>query len=655
MNYYLVAPIKVFRQNSDQLTYHSDENLKPGHIVIIPLGKKTIPGVIIKKTKKPDFKTKAIARIIYQTPLPTHLLKAAFWLKQYYATPLPLIFQSMLPSGIDKKRRSSSSAKRAKRNTATNTHLPLNTDQKKVINDIKTNPNSTILLHGITGSGKTNVYIKLSQEKIQHNQSVILLVPEIALTSQLVSNFQTHFNNVILIHSQQSEAERHKTWEQILQSKTPQIIIGPRSALFAPVNNLGLIIIDECHEPSYTQDQSPKYSALRLASFIVKNLNQSDIKLLLGSATPLAQDYYLAQQKNAITRLTRLATQNQKQTSITLIDFKDRQNFTKHRIFSNKFLESISNSLEQKLQTLVFHNRRGSAPLTICEKCAWQALCPNCLLPLTLHSDQFKLICHTCGHTESVPMSCPQCGHANIVHKGFGTKYIEQELKRLFPKAKVARFDADTPTKQQLKTIYQEVRDGNYDILIGTQMIAKGFDFPKLRTLSVIQADSQLSLPDFSSEERTYQLINQVIGRVNRGHQNSEIFIQTFQPNSPVIQFALKNEYDSFYQYILSQRRKAQLPPYTYLLKLSLTYKTESITVKNIKQTKSNIQSIIKRYNLPNTIISQPAPSFHEHTPQGYTWQIIIKSKSRQNLTKILSELSPNPHLHFQLDPPTLL
>ena len=211
MNYYLVAPTKVFRQDSDQLTYQSEEDLNSGHIVLIPLGKKTIPGIVIKQVNKPNFKTRPITKVIYQTPLPGHLVKAAFWLKQYYATPLPIILQSLLPSGIDKKRRKSSIINYPNQKT-TKVPLPLNADQKRAIKDIQSNPNSTVLLHGITGSGKTNIYIKLAQDKFNNNQSVILLVPEIALTSQLVIDFQAHFDDVFLIHSQQTESERHKTW-----------------------------------------------------------------------------------------------------------------------------------------------------------------------------------------------------------------------------------------------------------------------------------------------------------------------------------------------------------------------------------------------------------------------------------------------------------
>ena len=645
MNYYLVAPTKIFRHGSDQLTYACDEQLSPGQIVLIPLGKRQVPGLVLKKTTKPDFETKPIAKIIYDTPLPQHLVDSALWLKDYYATPLPTVLQTMLPAGIDKNRRAKTTKQE---NSEKLNSLPLNSAQKTAIKQIQENQNTTILLHGITGSGKTNIYIKLAQEQTKNQKSTILLVPEIALTSQLVSNFQAHFQNVILMHSQQTESERHQIWQRILESKQPQIIIGPRSALFAPVCNLGLIIIDECHEPSYSQDQSPKYNALRLASFIAK---KNKLKVLLGSATPLIQDFHLAQQKNALITLNELAVKTQNSSQIHLIDFKDRQNFTRHRIFSKPLIESIGNSLQDKLQTLIFHNRRGSAPLTICESCGWQALCPNCLLPLTLHTDNFQLLCHTCGHKERVPISCPECHHSAILHKGFGTKYLEQELRKLFPNAKIARFDADTPSEKQLKATYQEVKDGAYDILIGTQMIAKGFDFPKLKTLGVVQADSQLALPDFSSEERTYQLINQVIGRANRGHQSAEIFIQSFQPNHPSIQHAIKNDYQSFYQYALKKRQKSQLPPLSFLLKLSVTYKTETATIKNIRQ----LKSAITKQAITGVAVSQPMPAFHEHTPQGYTWQLIVKSKSRQKLLDLLAQLPPNPHLHFTLDPPTLL
>lgn len=648
MNYYLVAPIKIFRHGSDQLTYSSDEDLKIGQLVLIPLGSKTVPGLILQKTTKPDFTTKPITKVLYSTPLPTHLISSALWLKDYYATPLPTVLQTMLPAGIEKNRR----AKTEKTHKTKEVALPLNSAQKQALKAIQENPNSTILLHGITGSGKTNIYIKLAQTQIANQKSIILLVPEIALTSQLVANFQSHFSNVILIHSQQTESERHQTWEKILSSDQPQIIIGPRSALFAPVKNLGLIIIDECHEPSYAQDQSPKYNALRLASFIAQ---QEKIKVVLGSATPLIQDYHIAQQKNALIELNELAVKNQSDSQIKLIDFKDRQNFTRHRFISNQLIESIESSLQQKLQTLIFHNRRGSAPLTICSNCGWQALCPNCFLPLTLHADRFQLLCHTCGHYEKVPMSCSDCKHSDILHKGLGTKYLEQEFRKLFPSAKIARFDADTASDKQLKNIYEEVKDGKYDILIGTQMIAKGFDFPKLKTLGVIQADSQLSLPDFSSAERTYQLINQVIGRANRGHQAAEIFIQSYQPDHPSIQFAIKNEYQNFYQDTLKKRQKSQLPPLSFLLKLSVTYKTEAATIKNIRQLKKDLAQLIAKNQFQNISLSQPTPAFHEHTPKGYTWQIVIKAKTRQNLTALLTQLPTNPHLHFALDPPTLL
>ena len=539
MNYYLIAPAKTFHQNDRTLTYASEKSLLPGHIVEIPLGKQSAIGIVSSQTSKPDFETKQILRLIYETPLPAHLIKALFWISDYYRCPLSSVIQAMLPRGITKKRRAPKKEAKTPSIIRQTCENPLNAAQKRAIKEIESNPANTVLLHGITGSGKTNVYIELTKHAIANGQSVILLVPEIALTSQLVHNFKTHFSDVILLHSAQTEAVRHQLWEQSLCATTPQVIIGPRSALFAPIHNLGLIIIDEAHEPAYHQDQNPKYSALRLAAVMAKTV--------LGSATPLITDYYVCKQHKAIAELTELAIQNNKHAKLQIIDLKNRPDFTHSRMLSNQLIASIHDSIDARTQAMIFHNRRGTAPLTICDHCGWQALCPNCFLPLVLHADAFQMRCHTCGRHFPVPTACPECQNAAIHHKGFGTKALEDELHRLFPNARIARFDADTVTNQQLNQIYDQVHAGNYDIIIGTQMIAKGFDFPKLSTLGVVQADAGLSLPDYSSEERTYQLITQVIGRANRGHQDSRIFIQTFQPDSPVVRHACYGNYPEFY------------------------------------------------------------------------------------------------------------
>ena len=645
MKYYLIAPAKTFHSSDNLLTYSSETPLKIGQIVEIPLGRQSTIGIVVKNTTQPDFDTKSITKIIYEQPLPKKLVDALFWLSSYYRCPLSTVIQAALPRGITKNRR----GKLPEAPNITPIDNPLNSAQRAAISAIEENPANTILLHGITGSGKTNIYIELCARTLAKNQSVILLVPEIALTSQLVRNFQQHFKNITLLHSNLTESLRHQLWEKILTDNQPQVIIGPRSALFAPVQDLGLIIIDEAHEPAYHQEQNPKYSASLLAGKLAKTV--------LGTATPLISDYYLCKSHNAVVEVNQLAIESDKHTSISVIDLKDHSDFTKSRILSNQLIESIKASLANHTQSMLFHNRRGTAPMTICDKCGWQALCPNCFLPLVLHADAFQMRCHTCARNFPVPTACPECKNASIHHKGFGTKLIEDELHRLFPSAKIARFDMDTDDDLKLTKIYDEVYRGDYDIIVGTQMIAKGFDFPRLTTLGIVQADAGLSLPDFSSEERTFQLITQVIGRAKRGHQNSNIFIQSFQPDHPIISLASQSDYASFYNYLVQKRQQSKLPPYSFLLKLSVTYKTETATVKNIRTLYKKVIQTAKQLQIPENriVVSPPMPAFHERTSTGYTWQLVIKAKSRQNLLDIFDHLPKNNYLHYDFDPISLL
>ena len=644
MNYYLVAPAKAFNQSENLLTYQSEVKLSIGQIVLIPFGKQQTVGVVVESTTKPTFATKNIISTVYDEPLPKQLIKALFWLTDYYRCPMSTVVQAILPRGITKKRRTVIESL-PKQPRATDN--PLNSAQKRAIKAILQNQANTILLHGITGSGKTNIYIELAKQTLASNQSVIILVPEIALTSQIVRNFRAHFDQISLIHSGQTESLRHQIWQAALQADKPQIVIGPRSALFTPVKNLGLIIIDEAHEPAYQQDQNPKYSALRLASVMAKTI--------LGTATPLISDYYVCKQHDAIVELNQLAIENDNVTTTTIVDLKDRASFTRNRLLSNQLIDSIKQSLATHKQAMIFHNRRGTAPLTICDHCGWQSLCPNCYLPLVLHADSYQMRCHTCGHTETVPTVCPECSNPSIHHKGFGTKYLEQELQKLFPKARIARFDADTDSDQQLTAIYNQVHDGEIDIIVGTQMIAKGFDFPKLSTLGIVQADAGLALPDYSSEERTYELLTQVIGRVTRGHQNTQVFVQTYQPNHPIIALAMNKDYSGLYNYLLQKRKQSSLPPYSFLLKLSLTYKTEKSTVLNARKLYKKIIQNSQKLQLRQVVVTPPMPAFHERSNTGYTWDIVVKAKSRSNLLQLFDSLDKSPYLHFELDPISLL
>lgn len=644
--FYEVIPRKVFGKRSGFLTYSSDEPLLPGQIVVIPLGKGTSIGVVYKKVVQPDFPTKRIIKLLYSTPLPEHILKTVVWMSEYYMIPLPLALGMMLPIGIEKTRRK---AHDNPQKTEQNLKLPiveLNTAQKNALLGLQKAPGSTKLLRGVTGSGKTNIYLEMAKNALKQQKSTILLVPEIALTSQLVRVFEEFFGQkVILIHSGKTESERHQIWEKILESSEPNIIIGPRSALFTPVRDLGLIIIDECHESSYFQENAPKYSAGRIASFMAKTLG---IDCIEGSATPLVTDYYLAKSHDSLVSLDEKAIKTAKEPKIKIIDLKNRANFTKNRYFCTELLDSIEDNLKNHRQTLIFHNRRGSSPLSICEDCGEELLCPHCFLPLTLHADTFELLCHTCGYKQKVPRSCPNCGGINILHKGFGTKLLESELKRLFKNARVARFDGDNTKSETLNSQYDEVKNGSIDIIIGTQTVAKGLDLPKLTTVGTVQADAGLSLPDYSSKERVFELITQVIGRVGRGHQEkAEVFIQTFRPDSEILALAAKNDYCSFAELSLADRKKATLPPFAFLAKLEISYKTEKLAVQRIRELRKNLTKI------PGLIVSAETPAFHEKNSRGYTWQLIVRAKSRTKLLGAIKDL--DPIVRVTLDPPSLL
>ncbi|MBO7560740.1 primosomal protein N' [Candidatus Saccharibacteria bacterium] len=674
--FYEVIPNRTLGQDTDVLTYSFDSLLVPGQIVQIPIGRTKAVGIIRKKVAQPSFTTKSILQVFYSKPLPAHLLSLIDFMHDYYLVPRPQAVSLLLPKGIEKKRRNhplkpeqtekteQNSLKIAKTeqspidllSTISKTEqpseklkIPLNNAQKNALLALQEAPEATKLLHGVTGSGKTNIYLKMAENALKQQKSTILLVPEIALTSQLVRVFAETFDQKItLIHSRQTEAERHLIWDQLLKTNTePHIIIGPRSALFAPLENLGLIIIDECHESTYFQENSPKYSTLRLASFIAKTLK---IDCVEGSATPLIQDYYLAKTRGSLITLTEKAKDTAKAPDIKVIDFKTRDNFSKNRYFSNALIESIQQNIKNHTGTLIFHNRRGSSPLTICEQCGNELLCPNCFLPLTLHSDTYELICHTCGHKEKVPHSCPSCGSPNIIHKGFGTKLLESELKKLFKDAKIARFDADNDKNHTLDALYDEVKNGNYDIIIGTQTVAKGLDLPKLATVGVVQADAGLSLPDYAAEERTFELLTQVIGRVGRGHlDKAEVIIQTFRPDHPVINFATHADYAGFSDYLIKKQKQSNFPPFTYVAKLEVTMKTEAIVVKKIRQVYRSLSQN------PKLLLSVPTPTFHEHNSRGFTWQIILRAKSRATIINALKSQKLDKSFHITLDPPSLL
>lgn len=645
MYYYEVAPNQIVRATSASFTYSSDQKLAIGHIVSVSVGKKSLSGVVIREVKQPSYETKPITSVIEDTPLPEQLITLALWLSDYYASHLATVLQTLLPRGLQVQRRQRSVDHHTSRRERTK--FVFTNDQTRALATIEQMSPGTGLLHGVTGSGKTAVYIEAAKRCLKKGRSAIILVPEIALTSQLVDEFSHHFDDIILTHSRQTEAQRHSAWKDALTSSTPRVAIGPRSALFLPLQRVGLIVIDEAHEPSFKQEQSPRYSALRAASVLA---TAHKAKLIMGSATPTISEYYLASQSGRPIISMPTPAREISKPGITLVDMTKRQNFRQHRFLSDQLIRQLEETFESGNQALIFHNRRGSASTTLCENCGWQAGCPRCFVPLTLHADNHQLRCHICGYRDKVPTSCPECHHTDVIHKGIGTKLIESELRKLYPKKTIMRFDGDSETGESVEEKYKELYDGTIDLIIGTQVIAKGLDLPKLRTVGVIQADSGLSLPDFGASERTFQLLAQVVGRVGRSHHPTTVIVQSYQPTHQAVVDGLNQNYDHFYKATIAVRKYAQFPPFTYLLKLTCIYKTEAAAIKNAQKLAAELRTRIA----PTVQILGPTPAFYERQRDTYRWQLILKSPRRSDLVDALQYL-PLAHWQSELDPMSLL
>jgi primosomal protein N' (replication factor Y) len=436
-------------------------------------------------------------------------------------------------------------------------------------------------------------------------------------------------------------------WQRILIATEPIVVIGARSALFSPLANVGLIVVDEAHEPAYKQEQAPYYHALRVASMLRSNHQAS---LVLGTATPSVVDYYYAERKQApIITMQTLATASEATQRRIVVNLTDRSLFARSAYLSTPLLEEIRASLGRHEQSMLYLNRRGTARVILCDQCGWQALCPHCDLPLTYHADSHTLRCHSCTYGGSAPVSCPQCGNPSIVYKSAGTKMIVEEVQRLFPEAHIQRFDTDNRKAERLEQHYDALHRGEVDILVGTQLLAKGLDLPRLSTVGVIMADSGLTMPDFSASERTYQLLNQVLGRVGRGHRTSTAIIQTYNPASKVIQAAIHNDWQEFYAAELTEREKYLFPPFCFMLQLTCRRASRNAAEKACLKLRDELSA-----QYPLLVIEGPAPAFHEQQSGKYTWQLVIKSRQRTQLLEALTHL-PSTGWTYDLDPINLL
>jgi primosomal protein N' (replication factor Y) len=460
--------------------------------------------------------------------------------------------------------------------------------KNQVITNIMKNDLKPVLLYGITGSGKTLVYLHLVEYTIKNNKNALFIVPEISLTPQLTDRFSNSFpGKTVVLHSKMSQGERHDAWYKILHNQV-NIIIGARSALFAPINDLGLIIVDEEHDRSYKQDApNPKYNARDAA--IVK-AKMENIPIVLGSATPSFESYY-----NSISGLYHLLEINEradgaKMPDITLIDMKDNQQ-TGQKInnFSRKLIDKIIDRINKKEGVILLQNRRGFSASLFCEYCGYIAMCKNCDISLTYHKKHDVMKCHYCGYTEKAHKVCPECGNPEIRKVGFGTQRIEEDLEEILisngVEASIERLDLDTTSKKGAhRQILSDFANGKTDILIGTQMVAKGIDFERVTLIGVLSADMSLFIPDFRSYERTFSLITQVAGRAGRSSdKNGEVIIQSYNPNNIAVKYALNSDYKTFYESEIQNRMNANYPPVSRFIYIEFRGKNENLCMTHAK------------------------------------------------------------------------
>ncbi len=639
----VVEPLTFTGAQAKGFTYSADGNIKVGQIVEVPFGRRVSLGVVTKTgAKEPEFATKSISLVLDIHPLPPHMIDLAEWLEDYYLASTKTVWQTLLPAGIKRKRRVKPAAKSL---TLPKQDQPLSEEQLAAYEKISKSKSTSFLVQGVTGSGKTRLYLELASDQIKDGNSVIVLVPEIALTPQLIAHFEASFPGLVVpYHSGMTEAEKHIAWQRVLDSDQPLVVLGPRSGLFLPLDNLGLIIIDECHESTYKQEQNPRYHAIPTAA---KLASLTGAKLILGSATPSLNEVYLADAKRIeLIKLTKRVSQHQLPNA-TIIDMKEKENTGSNHFISKPLLKALTETLASGRQSLLFLNRRGSASSHICNNCGHVSECPTCMLPLTFHADLMKLVCHICNYRTSPTAVCPECHYTDTKFLGSGTKRIESEIRSLLPNARVFRLDKDSADSRNMADIHEKLHKKEIDILIGTQMIAKGLDLPHLDTVGVLNADSMLHMPDFSAAERTFQLIAQVSGRAGRGDAPGRVYIQTRTPNHVAIQKAAKGDYWGFVETEMESRKMMSYPPYRYLLKLSISHKSAQ-KAKALADEQFNKLSGTSKIRLLG-----PAPAFYERAGGKYHWHIIVKSAERSRLLEIAK--SVGTAWKTDLDPINLL
>ena len=525
--------------------------------------------------------------------------------------------------------------------------IKLNEDQQNVLKNVKFNEEKTYLLHGVTASGKTEVYINLIKNVIKEGKTAIMLLPEITLTTQMIKRFYNVFNNkVAIFHSALSDGEKYDEYLKIIR-KEVNIVIGTRSAIFTPLENIGIIVIDEEHSETYHQDTNPRYSAIDMAKF---RCAYNKCPLVLGSATPTLETMVRA--KKGVYELLELKNRvnNQKLPLIEIINMEEE--YKKGRTIISEELENkIRDRLEKKEQVILLLNRRGFSTIVSCKSCGYTYKCPHCDITLTYHKSNKSMRCHYCGYTKILDKLCPECKMDALSYLGLGTEKLELNLHKMFENAKIIRMDVDTTSKKgSHEKIITDFKNHEYDILLGTQMISKGLDFPLVTLVGVINADASLNIPDFRSGERTFELLSQVSGRAGRDKVPGEVIIESFNPDNIYLKCVKDNSYEEFYNYEMVSRRKLKYPPYYYLANIRISGKNLDSTFKEA----NNVFRYLKKNLANETIVYNPTPASILRVNNIFRYQVLIKYRYDGYLINTLKKLDEmyanNKYIDFVVD-----
>ncbi len=517
-------------------------------------------------------------------------------------------------------------------------NLTLNDEQAAAVaaitQKIGQSHSQSVLLEGVTGSGKTEVYLQVISEALAQGKTAIMLVPEISLTPQVTDRFISRFGDqVAILHSGLSDGEKYDEWRKV-ERGAAQVVVGARSAIFAPLTNIGAIIIDEEHESSYKQDSNPRYHAREVA-LLRAQYNQA--ALVLGSATPSLESRARASRGvYDFQLLGKRANPLAQIPKVEVVDFRDYIGQHEASNFTPVLLEAIQDRLDKGEQTVLMLNRRGYSSFVMCRECGTVDSCPNCDISLTLHMDTKTMNCHYCGFTKNIPQSCPNCASRSIRYYGTGTQKAYDELVQLFPQARILRMDVDTTRKKgSHEAILESFGQGQADILLGTQMIAKGLDFPNVTLVGVLNADTALNLPDFRSSERTFQLLTQVAGRAGRAEKAGQVFIQSYNPHHYAIEFAKQQDYEGFYAYEMGIRRQLGYPPYYFTVGLTLSHKDEETAVRKAYE----VMDILRSGLSEKVQILGPTPKPIARTHNLYHYQILLKYRFEDKLQATLNQV----------------